>query len=392
MMLTPELIAWLASSEEAKPWLEQLTKAPPDDRALLSILTQLRQHLGIDQAQALVTLARLRHRARKKFPDHAHRLFFTSTALQQASPIVVARWTAQRYRHVPWVADLGCGMGGDAMAIAGQGSRVLAIDRDPVALALINANARALNLPHIYPTQADIARVAWQIPVAWADPGRRTTSQRVFHPEALQPPLSALLKLQRTTTPHLGIKLMPGIHHRFIPSGVEVEWISLDHELKECVFWFGDLAERAGRRATVLPAGVSLWHEGSVAPRKNPGQFLYEPDPAVIRAGAVGDLANQLQLWQIDEEIAYLSGDRRIDTPFARVWRILEHHPFNLKRLNQRLRGMQAEVVAVKKRGSPIDPEAFRKKLHRTHKGHPVVVVLTRVHNRPWMLLCERCH
>ncbi len=389
MMFTPEQIAWLASAEEAQPWLKKLTQAPPDNGALLGELTRLRQHFSASQAQALVTLARLRQRARKKFPMHAHRLFFTSKALQQASPAAVARWTAQRYRHASWVADMGCGMGGDALAIASLGSRVLAIDRDPLALALVKANASALGQSHIHPLRANITHPGWKIPIAWADPGRRTPTHRVFHPETLQPPLSALLQVQRTIAPHLGVKLMPGLHHRHIPPGIEVEWISLEHELKECVFWFGDLAEREGRRATVLPAGKSLWSEGHKAPLNPPGHFLYEPDPAVIRAGAVGDLANQLQLWQIDREIAYLCGDRLVITPFARTWRILEHHPFHLKRLNQRLRGMGAEVIAVKKRGSPIDPEAFRKKLHRSRKGRPVVVVLTRVNNRPWMLICE---
>jgi len=133
-----------------------------------------------------------------------------------------------------------------------------------------------------------------------------------------------------------------------------------------------------------------LWHEGAEARVARPGAFLYEPDPAVIRAGAVGDLAVQLGLWQIDREIAYLSGDELIITPFARAWAILEHHPFHLKTLNQRLRALQADVVAVKKRGSPIAPESFRRKLRSTPGGRPVIVVLTRVINRPWMILLAK--
>jgi hypothetical protein len=255
-------------------------------------------------------------------------------------------------------------------------------------VALTAANARALDLARaIHHLRADVTRPAWDIPVAWAAPGRRTHARRIFHPEALQPPLSALLALGIL---HLGVKLMPGLAHDAIPSQAEAEWISLNGDLKEAVLWFGKLVGEPGRRATVLPAGVSLRARGAVAPVQAPGAFFYEPDPAVIRAGAVGDLAVLLGLWQIDADIAYLSGGAPVASPFARAWRILEHHAFDLKWLNRRLRAMEAQVVAVKKRGSPIEPEPFRKRLYKCKGGRPVVVILTRVANRPWMLIGER--
>ena len=370
--------------------MQELTSSPPDDAHLLPVLTRLRKVLAPDQAAALVAQARLRRAAAHKFGERAGKMFFESVALEQASAMPVAAWTARRFARFPWVADMGCGLGGDSLALAEMGVRVLAVDRRELALSLVAANARAWNLArYIHPLRADVLRPAWDLPVAWADPGRREASRRIFHPEALQPPLSSLLALQRTRIPHLGIKLMPGLNHAHIPPQAEAEWISLDGELKEAVLWFGELVEREGRRATVLPAGVSLWAASVAARVAPPGAFFYEPDPAVIRAGAVRVLAQRLGLWQIDETIAYLSGDACIETPFARCWPILEHHPFHLKTLNRRLRVLQADVVAVKKRGSPIEPEPFRRKLHRTPGGRPVIVVLTRVGNRPWMLLCS---
>ena len=384
----PELLRWLRS-DEARPWLEVLTQAPPDDAQLLSTLARLRRALSPEQAGALVTQARLRRRAERKFPGRASRMFFEATALEQATSMPVAAWTARRYARFDWVADLGCGLGGDSLALAQVGPQVLAVDRRALALALVQANARAWGLSHvIHPIQADVTAPAWEMAAAWADPARRDEAGRRFHPDALQPPLGALLSLQRTRMPHLGVKLMPGLDHAHIPPEAEAEWISLHGELKEAVLWLGDLVQRPGKRATVLPAGASLWRSGARAPVASPGAFLYEPDPAVIRAAAVGDLAQRLGLWQIDETIAYLSGDASLETPFARSWPILEHHPFHLKTLNRRLRAMNAMVIAVKKRGSPIAPEPFRRKLRRTPQGRPVIVVLTRVAGRPWMLIC----
>ncbi len=391
MTLTPDLLRWLQGDDAAAAELEALTRTPPDDASLLATLTRLRKRFMPTQASALVTTARLRRRAQKKFGELASLMFFSDAGLQQASPQAVAAYTARRFDKCPWVADLGCGIGADSLALAATGVDVLSVDRDVLAIALTRANAQALgHTAAIHPLQADVRFPAWVLPAAWADPGRRSHARRVFHPEALQPPLSRLLALHQQRIPHMGIKLMPGLAHEAIPSGVEAEWISLGGELKESVLWLGGLAAQPGRRATVLPAGVSLWASGTRAPVRPPGSYLFEPDPAVIRAGAVGDLAQSLDLWQIDAEIAYLSGDDALVTPFARFWRILEHHPFDLKKLNRRLRALQARVIAVKKRGSPIEPEPFRRRLYRHPAGRPLVVVLTRVADRPWMLLCEQ--
>lgn len=387
MPLTPTLIRWL-QTPAAAPWLAQLTAQPPTDAELLATLMRLRRHLTPAQAAAVVETARLRQRAQSKFPAQAGRMFFSRTAYQQASSALVAAYTARRFRSYDWVGDWGCGLGADSLALAAHGP-VLALDRDAVALALTQANAAALGLDErLWPVRGDVRHPPTLPPAVWADPGRRTASRRLFDPESLHPPLSALLAQQRHT-PDLGIKLMPGLPHQAIPPTAEAEWISLQGALKEAVLWLGGLCRQPGRRATVLPAQASIASEGAVAPVAAPGAYLFEPDAAVIRAGAVGDLASRYHLWQFDAQIAYLSGDAALDTPFTRRWTLLEHHPFDLKTLNKRLRALQGRVTAVKKRGSAIEPEAFRRRLAHHPQGQPLVVVLTRLLDRPWMLICS---
>ena len=390
MSLTPALVRWL-QGDDARAWLEALTRTPPQGQALLPTLTRLRQTFTPAQASALVTLAQTRHQAQAKFGDQARTMFFSPTTLQQASPWPVAQWTARRFADYAWVADLGCGAGADTLALAQGDAHVLAVDLDPLALALTQANARAWHLAHrVAPIQADVRQPAWALQVAWADPGRRQGERRIFQPHALQPPLADLLALQARRMPHMGIKLMPGLPHDAIPPHAEAEWISLHGALKEAVLWLGDLARRPGRCATILPGGHQIWAEGAQADIHPPGAFLCEPDPAVLRAGAVGDLAQRMGWWQMDAQIAYLSAQQETATPFARCWPILEHHPFDLKTLNRRLRALRAQVVAVKKRGSPIEPEPFRKRLAQTPQGRPVIVFLHRVMDRPWMTICAQ--
>ena len=124
-------------------------------------------------------------------------------------------------------------------------------------------------------------------------------------------------------------------------------------------------------------------------PLAPPGSYLYEPDPAVIRAHTIAALAEQIGAAQLDRQIAYLTAERALATPFARCWPIVEWLPFNLKRLRARLRALDAGAVTVKKRGSPLDTDALARQLSGGG-ARPLVVVLTRVADQPAALICEQ--
>ena len=101
----------------------------------LAILDRLRRDYTPEQARDVLALLEGRRSARVKFEDAA-RLFFDRESAEQASAEVVARHTAARFAGSTRIADLGCGAGGDALALAAH-APVLAVDRDPVRLALV---------------------------------------------------------------------------------------------------------------------------------------------------------------------------------------------------------------------------------------------------------------
>jgi hypothetical protein len=211
----------------------------------------------------------------------------------------------------------------------------------------------------------------------------------------MEPPMSAVLALLEHV-PALAIKTLPGIADEDIPPGAEVEFISERGAMKEALLRFGDLHTGAARRATLLPGPHHLDSNAAVGamPIHGPLAYLYEPDAAVIRATLVQHLATQLGAAQIDPTIAYLTSEQPVETPFARRWAVLRHGPFHLKTLNRWLRELGAGAVVVKKRGSAIDPDAFRRRLKATPGGPALVVFLTRVQGRPWMVIAteEEAH
>ncbi|MCB0207447.1 MAG: methyltransferase domain-containing protein, partial [Anaerolineae bacterium] len=148
--LTLDLIDFLVSPP-ARQTLADLSGVDLDERQTLPLLTRLRVSFAPDEAAALLDQARLRRRAIDKFPN-ADRLLFTDEALQQASSRAVALYRAGQFAAVlsdqrpALVADLGCGIGADTIALAEAGLHVVAVERDPVRARIARFNVAALGL------------------------------------------------------------------------------------------------------------------------------------------------------------------------------------------------------------------------------------------------------
>jgi SAM-dependent methyltransferase len=408
--LTLALVDFLLSSE-AQTALAELAGQDLSEQASLALLERLRRTWQPDQAAALLDQARLRRKAGGKFPQ-PERLLFTDDALQQASSRAVAAYRAQQFANAldrspltadrSVVADLGCGIGADTIALAEAGLHVLAVERDPVRARMAVENLAVLGLAsrvrvvcadwrRLWPDFPQIGSdgAQWRdIRAAFIDPSRRAGEQRIFRLDAMEPPIDAVLALLEHI-PTLAVKTLPGIADEDIPPGSEVEFISERGQMKEALLRFGALHTGAARRATLLPGPYHLDSNApqSDAPVSQPLAWLYEPDAAVIRATLVQHLAALLGAAQIDPTIAYLTSPQPVDTPLARRWAVLRHGPFHLKTLNHWLRDLDASAVVVKKRGSAIDPDAFRRRLKTTPSGLAVTVFLTRVQGRPWMVV-----
>ncbi|MEV4463307.1 methyltransferase domain-containing protein [Micromonospora echinofusca] len=368
-------------------------------------------------ASAALTQAELRRRAVGKFGPAAAGMFLTRAGLEQATRGVVAARRADRLRAagVRTLADLGCGLGADALAAARAGIRVYGVEADPVTAAMAAANAEAAGLAELFTVECGDATAfdVGRVDGVFCDPARRRagTGRRIFDPNAYSPPWDFVVGLAGRV-PHTVVKVAPGIDHALVPAGAEAEWVSVDGDLVEAALWCGELA-RVPRRATVLhgraglpadasgaaveasgrPAGPGGCHqltgsgaaEAAVGP---PRRFLYDPDPAVVRAHLVAELADVLGATLADPSIAYLYAEAPTPTPFARCLEVTDVLPFSLKRLRSLLRERRIGRVEILKRGSALEPEKLRRDL-RLAGDEPASLVLTRVAGAPTVLVCR---
>jgi len=332
-------------------------------------------------------------------------MYFTRSALEQASSQPVSTYRTKRYKRFSKLLDLGCSVGGDTLALANL-APTTGIDLDPLRLSMAQANLEALGLGEkvsfiqaslMDPLPISYDGASGSQTAIFFDPARRAAGRRAYKVSAYKPPL-AIVKDWLRRYPAVGVKVSPGVNLDELRAyDAEVEFISLKGDLKEAVLWFGPL-KTTSRRATVLPGPHTLTAPAGMAPDDDadrvlplsePLRYLYEPDPAVLRAGLVQALGLQLGAAQLDPDIAYLTADRQVETPFARSWQVEDWLPFGVKRLRAALRERRVGRVTVKKRGSPLAPEELIRmlRLSKEDEGQRVLF-LTHLRGRPIVILC----
>lgn len=390
-----------------------------EDNALALASALRARGVPADRCSSILTQARLRSQARQKFGDDAARMLFTRNGFEQATRAGVAHWHAQRFRDagIGSVADLGCGIGSDSMAFLRAGLSVLSFDIDPETVSAArhnmspwsDAEVRAEDVTGLDPTTL-LTVGGSPVEALWLDPARREAAggrtSRLFDPEAFAPPFSLIRRWAATGIP-IGVKMGPGLDHEAIPDDAEAEWISCGGEVVEVVLWFNALARPGVRRAaTVLdadplvpnvlarwesPADFGLDDDGSPSdpPTSAPGNFLYEPDGAVIRAGLVDRLAAAVDGHLLDPRIAYFTSAHGADLAGATCWEIDEILPMGTKALKQWVRREGITGLTIKKRGVDVVPETLRSQLlagvsrgKKKAAGRHATLVLTRWQDR----------
>ncbi|KAF0846578.1 THUMP-like domain-containing protein [Nocardia caishijiensis] len=409
------------------------------DRLELTSATHLRDIEQVrrsfpEHGAALIETVRLRRKASVKLPAAGDWLF-TDDAMQQATPALVARHRAARLAGRA-VHDVTCSIGAELAELATVCPAVIGSDLDDVRLAMAAHNLRVAPLTRPGPaagaSRSDLGvgdtdpggvvplpvadrspgrgtEPAAIVPVGFrnmvlakadalvpitrdtvivADPARRADGRRTHDPAKLQPPLPDLLAAY--VGRDIAVKSAPGLDFDRLGWDGEIEIVSLDGAVREACLWSPGLTEPGiTRRATVLDS-----HGGTTTltdadpddiPERAPGEWIVDPDGAVVRAGLVRHYAAKHGLWQLDPHIAYLTGDT---VPRGmRGFRIEDRFDLREKTLRQELSRRDCGALEILVRGVDIDPDALRKKL-KLRGTRPFTLVITRIGRNATVFLC----
>jgi SAM-dependent methyltransferase len=340
----------------------------------------------------VLTQLKLRRKAVAKFGPFAKEMLFTEAGLEQATRLSVAAHHAGRFKDagIESVTDLGCGIGADSLAFAAAGLKVIAVERDQQTAALASFNLASFANATVLQSAAENAVIETE--GLWFDPARRDLSHtgerhKVVGPEDFSPSLEWIFELARTRPS--GVKLGPAFPLELIPEDAQAEWVSHDGDLVELTLWFG-FGDDGGRSALKLGQESHRYRANEIvlADTGPLGNFLYEPDSSLIRSGLMGNLAQELGLNLLSPQIAYLSSDQAVTSPWLKSYELIEEIALDEKRIAAWCRDRGIGILEIKKRGVDLTPEQLRPKLKLKGAG-TATLILTKVGGARKALFCK---
>lgn len=369
------LARWLVGAEGAAALALAAAQADPSSLAAASAL---RRVVDADQAAAILQQETLRRRAGRKFDDSARTLFFTADGLEQATRAGVAAWRAALYlaAGATRVVDLGCGIGADALAFVEAGLDVVAVEADPVTAVFAAANLGDRGTVLTGDAVELASRLLGPGEAVFLDPARRTGRGRTWRVADVSPPWDFATGL---LAGRVGcVKAAPGVQSADLPSHAAAAWVSDGGDLVETSLWSGVPGWDPGsRRALLLPGGHELMvtEPARALDAGMPGAYLYEPDPAVIRAGGVALVAEAVAGRVLAPGIAYVTSDTLVETPFATRFAVEDVLPFDERTLRRWVSAAGVGALEIKVRGIDVDPAVLRKRLKPTGTASATLVL-----------------
>lgn len=370
-----EDVAYLAG-DAGRAALAEVARLRLTDASRVADIAAVRDRYG-EHTPALVQTTLLRRKAAAKFGGlDVSDWLFTDEALQQATTAAVARHRAGRLSGQA-VHDATCSVGAELAALRDTAAFVLGSDIDEVRLAMARHNLGA----EIPLCRADALHPVSRGTVVLLDPARRAGGRRRFDPRAYLPPLDALAEVYRGRP--TVVKCAPGVDFdavRRIGFDGEVEVVSVGGAVREACLWSPPLAQQGvRRRASVLDRGQAADEVLTDADPDDcgtgpPGRWIVDPDGAVVRAGLVRQYGARHGLWQLDPDIAYLSGERLPDG--VRGFEVIDEVPLREKALRHALSALNCGTLEILVRGVDVDPDALRRRLRLTGSASLTVVIM----------------
>ncbi len=293
--------------------------------------------------------------------------------LEQCSHEAAARTKAARV-HGKILVDLTGGLGVDAYYLSKNVASLHYCEADPELAAIAAHNFRTLGADNIEVHTGDGLEIlrtllAEGLRPDWiyADPSRRHQRKgKVIRLEDYSPNIPANLEFLLDAAPNLLLKTSPMLD---ISAGCkalgpvkEVSMEDVNKEVKELLWWIQRGYEGETRRRVTANHKESTWvfeftpsEEAAAECRfSGPLKFLYEPTPALMKAGGYCLLGKRFMVPKLHAQTHLYTSGQAVDFPGRRfiIRQVLPYKPgkLGIVKANVSVRNFPESVATIRKR------------------------------------------
>jgi len=330
----------------------------------------------------ILNLIKIQHKLIHKFPFSCKWLFTEKNA-QQASDYLIASYHGTLFKDYQIIADVCCGIGSDLLYLSKKATKCYAIDINQEILDYAKYNMKTFNKGNIEFLNIRAEDFNFYSDALFIDPDRRINNKRYIKPEDLSPNFFTIEKLI-SKYHNVAVKMSPAFDYESSPyDKFSYDFVSVRGELKECLLKSGSLANCNNiKKAVLLPQ--RLMFEQKNHPEtdiKQIKEWILEPDPSIIRAHLINDLAYELKMDRIDPHIALLTSNNEPDEIFGKKYKVNNVFDYSLKKLNNYLKTKNIGTIDIKTKGFSESVESFRKKL-KLKGNNKLQIFIVRVINK----------
>jgi hypothetical protein len=345
--------------------------------ASANVIERVTKATSEDAARWAFTQWQLREKAKKKF-ELAEQMLFDRDGLEMASHERIASFHASLFDQNKTTVDGCCGIGSDLIALASSGDAV-GFELDPQRADIAEWNLSVSG------ARADIRKensldFIGEFDQVFSDPSRRQAGSRLTEAAHFAPnPFEIVARAKPSAK--VVLKLSPMLpNETLLALGETVLLVSFGRECREALCLRG-FDRQPGIQALHLESGEVLAGETAPPVTDQPLKYIFDVDPAAMRANATGSLCATHGLMALGYAGGYLTGEREVDSPWLAPFEFIASYPFSPSRplkLIQELPAAAYDYLAVKSRVPGLDTSQLTKLLRKRGKkaAEKVVVML----------------
>ena len=293
--------------------------------------------------------------------------------------------------------DLTAGYGVDTFFMAEHAQEAHYVERNPELCHIAQHNF-SLARPHIRVHNTTAEEFLASSPhllsphrLIYLDPARRSQSGgKVFRIEDCEPNVTEILPTLRKLTSHIMIKFSPMLDITAAMRALGHDWdthiVAVNNEVKEVLILTG--------KGSIYAVNICATHTDSfvfndeeekkaqVSFASDIEQYIYEPNAAIIKAGAYRLIGERYGIKKLDTNTHLYTSDKHLPDFPGRKWQVQEvltkHSALNTK--------LKYSILT---RNYPLSPDQVRKKL-KLQDGDDLYIVGARLQGKPVLVLGNR--